>query len=174
LFNIAIRKKYSITIIMLNQTQPVIILIHGAWHKPLHLQSLAKKVEVELQLQCITPSLPSVGHSPPIHDNDVETISQVVRSIVHEGRECIVVLHSYAGIPGSSALDGLARSIRQRQGLNGGVIAVIYMPALIIPKGSTYLAFRGGQLPSTWNIRVSSSLYIQIGNFTYKKCDIGR
>jgi pimeloyl-ACP methyl ester carboxylesterase len=135
--------------------KPTIILVHGAWHNAHHLRSFVERLE-EAGFKCITPDLPSVGGDPPIPngDQDVQTIREAILSVINKGDNCVVGLHSYAGIPGSSALEGLGKNQRAQNGLKAGVIGLIYLPAWVLPKNQSLVGMRGGY-PPTWDVQVS-------------------
>ena len=49
--------------------------------------------------------------------------------------DVIVVMHSYSGIPGGQALDGLDKKTTTEQGLKGGVVRLVYIMSFIVPEG---------------------------------------
>ena len=49
-------------------------------------------------------------------------------------------MHSYGGTVGSSALSGLSAVHRAKQGLDGGVIHLLYLSAYILPVGSSIVS----------------------------------
>ena len=78
------------------------------------------------------------------------------------GREVIVVSHSYSGLPVSSALDGLGRIEREKNGMAGGVIKIIYLAAFLGKKGQSVMQVFGGQSPPWLKYDVSSlSVYLK-------------
>lgn len=121
---------------MVSASKPTFVCLHGAWHSP----SCFDKIKHLLSTHgyaCICPALPSTGAEPPIDDftQDVETIRSTVAELVEAEKEVIVVLHSYSGIPGGQALEGLDRHARKESGYEGGVIRVIYIMSFIVPEG---------------------------------------
>ena len=46
-----------------------------------------------------------------------------------------MVIHSYSGIPGGQALEGLDKKSRSERGLQGSVIRLIYVLSFIVPEG---------------------------------------
>ena len=67
-------------------------------------------------------------------------IRSTVAGLVEEGEEVIVVMHSYSGIPGGQALEGLDRKSRSEEGLAGGVTRLIYIMSFIVPEGFQHSA----------------------------------
>lgn len=85
----------------------------------------------------MTVDLPSVGAVPAKYDftEDVEAIRECAARLVEAGDDTVVVLHSYSGLPGGEALKGLGKAEREKQGLKGGVIRLVYIMSWIVPEG---------------------------------------
>ncbi len=121
---------------MSSTSKPTFVLLHGAWHSP----SCWSKTTALLSTHgyaSITPALPSTGASPPLPDftADVETIRSAVTELVEEGKDVIVVVHSYSGIPGGQALEGLDKKTVAEKGGKGGVVRMVYIMSFIVPEG---------------------------------------
>lgn len=75
---------------------------------------------------------------PPTADDDAAHIRQAVISVLDAAsnpKNVVLVLHSYSGVPGSSALKGLSKADRTAQGKSTSVIGVFYMASFILPLG---------------------------------------
>ena len=73
--------------------------------------------------------------------------SEIVKLVEDEGKEVVVVMHSYGGVVGSQACEGLGRVQRQQKGLAGGVIRLYYMCAFVLPAGQSLDGMLGGPPP---------------------------
>jgi hypothetical protein len=118
-------------------------------------------------------TLPSVvtNGTPASNDptQDMRAIRSTVSRYVEAGHYVIVVLHSYAGVPGGDALQGLSHTERAQRGLRGGVLRVVYVVGWIVKEGfkmcqeGDYSSFPP-YLQSNTNSRVStiylSSLFL--------------
>lgn len=51
--------------------------------------------------------------------------------------DVVVMLHSYAGVPGSSALKGLGRADRSAEGKTTAVVGVFYLASFVLPLGES-------------------------------------
>lgn len=60
--------------------------------------------------------------------------------------EVVLVLHSYAGMPGSEAAKGLGKREREDKGQKGGVVRLVFVQAYAMPEGFTPTA-GGAQFP---------------------------
>ena len=116
-------------------SKPAFVCIHGAWHSASCYDGI-KSILNTYGYDCFCPSLPSVGGNPPTNDftEDVKTIRSAVEELVQE-KDVIVVMHSYSGIPGGQALEGLDKQSCEEKGMKGGVVRLVYMMAFIVPEG---------------------------------------
>lgn len=46
------------------------------------------------------------GRPNPMHLNDVAAIHEVIPRLMNEGKEIVIVAHSYSGIPGCACTEG--------------------------------------------------------------------
>lgn len=115
--------------------KPVFVLLHGAWHSPACFDPI-KSILSTYDYTCVCPSLPSVGGNPPTKDfePDVQVIRSTVAELVEE-KDVIVVMHSYSGIPGGTALEGLDKKTCEQKGLKGGVVRLVYIMSFMVPEG---------------------------------------
>ena len=120
----------------MSTSKPAFVLIHGAWLSSACWDKL-KAILVKHGYTCVCPALPSSGASPPLEDftQDVEIIRSTVTELVKDNKDVIVVMHSYGGLPGSQALEGLDKATRAEKGFQGGVRRLIYIMALMVPEG---------------------------------------
>jgi pimeloyl-ACP methyl ester carboxylesterase len=116
--------------------KPVFVLLHGAWHTPQCWDSLVKEL-AKAGYDSIAPALPSSGSTPPVPDwsADIQIIRKTVSELVEKGRDVAVVMHSFSGMTGGTALEGLDRESRAASDLPGGVIRLIYVVAFLVPEG---------------------------------------
>lgn len=123
----------------MSMSPPTVVLVHGTWHTPAHYKAFTTALEATgLEVYC--PLLPTCNGSRPPDSSfcdDVATIRSLVMSLVQSGKRILLIMHSYGGVVGSSALDGLSLSQRSAEGLLGGVVNLIYACAYILPVGSS-------------------------------------
>lgn len=96
-------------------------------------------------------TLPTIGPAsrqgrdepaPPMYE-DAEAIAQEVKKISDQGKDVIIVGHSYAGIPMSQSTEGLDKKARSTQGKPGGVTRLAFLAALVPPKGGSAASLLG-------------------------------
>ncbi|KAI1150273.1 alpha/beta-hydrolase [Nemania diffusa] len=114
---------------------PAFVLLHGAWHSPQCWSRLIPELE-KAGYSAIAPALPSCGSTPPTPnwDADVEVIRETVSKLVVE-QDVVVVMHSFSGMTGGTALEGLDKKSCLAKGLKGGVVRLIYIVAFLVPEG---------------------------------------
>lgn len=116
-------------------SKSVFILLHGAWHSPRCWNRLITALN-KAGYSVVAPALPSCGSNPPTPDwsKDVETIRKTVSGLVQE-QDVIMVMHSFSGMIGGTALEGLEKQTCALKGLKGGVVRLIYIVAFLVPEG---------------------------------------
>ena len=122
--------------------KPTIVFVPGAWHTPEAYSSVIQVLESR-SYNCIGVHLHSIGPSPTCEGftEDVATIRASVEKLIDgEEKEVVVVLHSYSGLPGSQALQGLGLKERQGSGKKGGLIRIVYIMAYLVPEGFQQVA----------------------------------
>ncbi|KAF7587688.1 hypothetical protein BBP40_006874 [Aspergillus hancockii] len=118
-------------------TRPTILVIHGAWHYPEFYAPFCKELE-QLGCEVICPRLPTCNNdAPPTKKlaDDAALIRQTAQSLLDSGKTVIAVMHSYGGVVGTEALQGLALK------------RLIYMTAFVPSSGKSLAGMFGGRLP---------------------------
>lgn len=137
--------------------KPTILLIPGAWHQGDTFSPVAHILRVQ-GYQAETITLPSAGGptSTTAYDDAKYIRKTHLNNLVAQGKEVIIVMHSYSGIPGTECVKGFARRDLATQGKNGGVVSLIYLSAFIVPAGASIQPFLPGGLDSFMTMDVSS------------------
>ena len=151
---------------MPSETKPTVVIVPGGWHLPIHYEPLTKVLS-SYGFPSIALLLPTFGASPPDKDlyDDIAYISSQLEELVEKaGREVIVIVHSYGGIPGSSAARPFVREGRAQQGKQGGVIGVLYISSFAMPAGKTTLEAIEGMNLDWVVIDVSTPYPLQFPN----------
>lgn len=104
--------------------------------------------------------LPSVGASPHLKsfDSDVSLIRSTVDGLLSQGKDVVMVYHSYGGSAGSQALSeyvGKSESERKK-GDEGKVRRLVYCCAFVLPEGNSLMTALGEKLLPWFIIDVRS------------------
>ena len=118
--------------------KPTIVFVHGAWHNVSSWDVVRSKL----------PSYPTVavplastgGNAAEVtsHLQDVAVVRQELEKLIKDdGKDVVLVMHSYGGTAGSGAVLGLEKARRQQHGEKGGVVGCLFIAAVIVPKGTS-------------------------------------
>ena len=120
--------------------KPTFVLVHGAWHRPVHGEKLVAALDrhgyksLALALpSSVEPGAPILEDSQP----DIDVIRKAIIDVLDSGSNAIVVMHSYGGIPGMSAVKDLDTASRKKAGFDTSVIALAGISTFLQPAGWT-------------------------------------
>ncbi|RSM07075.1 hypothetical protein CEP52_005453 [Fusarium oligoseptatum] len=133
--------------------KPVFLVVTGAWHPPLCYDSLKNELN-RLGYECAIPQMPSMGHGTHgvTWEADKAKVLETAVPYFEEGREVVLVGHSYGGIPATVATEGQGVHERAERGLKGGFRSIVFLAAFAVPvKGWDLLTTLGGVWPDWQN-----------------------
>lgn len=135
---------------------PTILFIPGGWHGPETFDDIRKGLSGR-GYDTAAVSLPSVGanDSNVSLADDTAGIRAMLEKLIGEDKDVLVVSHSYGGIPGSNAVQGLNKKDRAARGEKGGVLMFVYMASFAIPAGACLMDGIGGKDLPWWDVKVS-------------------
>ncbi|PHH64523.1 hypothetical protein CDD81_4302 [Ophiocordyceps australis] len=118
---------------------PAVVLVPGAWTPPPAYHRLHSALETR-GFVVHSPALPTNnGQQPPnsSFDADVRAVRLAVLPLVQAGQQVVLLMHSYGGVPGTSALQDLTLKDRRGQNLQGGVVALVYAAAFMLEESQS-------------------------------------
>ena len=120
--------------------KPTLLIIPGAWHTSIYFDPLLAVLSKHAY-PTVCKALPSVAPSNP-KAHTAQTDAEFVRNslllpLLDEGKDVIVIMHSYGGQAGSAAAFGLGVEERKKAGLHGGVLGLVYICAFVVPSGKS-------------------------------------
>ncbi|KAH3905254.1 hypothetical protein HBI56_173410 [Parastagonospora nodorum] len=132
-------------------TRPFIVIVPGGAQNPAHYGYLSHLLLLA-GYPVYSALLPSVGTEGKVTiDDDAAYIRDrmLLPILDYEEHDVILLMHSYGGIPGSAAANGLSKTERSAQGKNTSVIGQIYFAAILAKggDGGNLLDPLGGQYP---------------------------
>ncbi|KAE8318229.1 Alpha/beta hydrolase fold-1 [Aspergillus transmontanensis] len=116
--------------------RPTFLVIHGAWHHPELYGTFCKAIE-NRGTEVVCPRLPSCsGELPPTKtiQDDIALIRATAESLIQDGKQVFAVMHSYGGMVGTDALEGL------------GIQRLIYLAAFVPSSGKSLVDMLGGSM----------------------------
>ena len=135
----------------MSSEKPTIVLIPGSFlHSSHYTPTLQPLMDAGLSIHVLDPPCyyAKKPNLPTMYD-DAAFIANYVTQLADQGKEVVLVAHSYGGTPASECIKDLSKEARQRNGKQGGVIRLAYITA-VVPKVGSGLAetmVGGAQIP---------------------------
>jgi pimeloyl-ACP methyl ester carboxylesterase len=124
---------------MNSTTKPTIILVPSSfcpsallWDKTVDILRSSGYDTIAIELPTVEP--PATAPEKSMLD-DAVPIHGVVEARANDGKDAMLVMHSYGEIPGTQAVHGLSRKERSQEGKTGGVACLVYISALLVKEG---------------------------------------
>lgn len=117
---------------------PIILIGPGGFTLPeLYSDVIAHVANEGYSIQALR--LPSVGYKtnvPGTMQNDAAFIASEILKQADEGKDVVLIAHSYGGLPATESTKGLSKADRQRQGKSGGLVRLAYIRTLFSQSGN--------------------------------------
>ncbi|KFY85154.1 hypothetical protein V500_08651 [Pseudogymnoascus sp. VKM F-4518 (FW-2643)] len=127
-------------------TKPTILIVPGSFSAASLYDTLVSALHA-LSFRAIVSDLPSASRLPPCPAasmaDDAAHFHGIAESLADEGRDIVIVTHSYGGIPGTEAAKGLAKADREAEGKKGGVVRLVYLTSIVPPVGGSLISTLG-------------------------------
>jgi hypothetical protein len=135
-------------------SKPTLIFAAGAWYPHTIFDPIIEKLP---DYRSRSVAFPSIQQATSVVDlqPDIDAVSSLVQQEADAGHDVIVIAHSWAGLPVSSALDGLSKSEREKSGQKGGVVKLIFIAAFLPNAGESLIGAFGGMPPPWYVLDVS-------------------
>ncbi|KAL5348094.1 hypothetical protein ACLOAV_006574 [Pseudogymnoascus australis] len=146
---------------------PTLVFVPGSWHKATCYNKIIKPLQEQHKLKCIAVTLPSTTGDPEAtFKNDIDAAQAVISSETTQGRNVVVIAHSYGGLVGNSAIKGFAKprdivaasstsqsNSDQSQASNQGfVIGLILIASGFTLTGVAFMDPFFGHPPPSWRV----------------------
>jgi pimeloyl-ACP methyl ester carboxylesterase len=137
--------------------KPTIVFAPGAWHTADCFDAVRNALHAR-DWPTEAVDYPSVGAEPPSKGvaDDVAVVRATLERLAEAGKKIVLIMHSYGGLVGANAVEGLGFKQRSQQGREGGVIILVYLSAFVIPLGKSALDLLGGNYLPWMRVEVSS------------------
>lgn len=125
-------------------SKPTILLVPGSFALPEFYDPLFEAVRAKgYDIRGL--HMPTVGlrtgegrpGTPPSMYDDAALIAKEAEKVADEGRDVIILGHSYGGVPVTQSAEGLGKKERQARGKEGGVVNLAYMTCLVPAVGKS-------------------------------------
>ncbi|EFR02008.1 hypothetical protein MGYG_05011 [Nannizzia gypsea CBS 118893] len=89
---------------------PTLVFIPGAWHKAACFEKVTKILSEQYGFKCVLVTLPSTkGNPEATFKDDLDAARTAISNETTQGRDVVVLAHSYGGMVGNSAIKGFTR-----------------------------------------------------------------
>jgi pimeloyl-ACP methyl ester carboxylesterase len=132
---------------------PSFVLVPGAGHGPEVWDKVSTLLKKE-GFNSFSVTLPTTaGDSSASFKDDVKATQDIIQTETSQGHDVVVVVHSYGGIVGQSAMKGFTTNGTQGPTTNKGhVIGLITMASTFAQAGMAFLDASGGKPPPSWRV----------------------
>ncbi|PNY29236.1 Uncharacterized protein TCAP_00849 [Tolypocladium capitatum] len=136
--------------------KPTLVFVPGAWHSPEVWSRVSSEIEARKhEYKCVRVALPStLSHPAATFADDVEAVRDAIVAETTQGRDVVIVVHSYGGHVGNSAIKGLTRNTHDAapsaKGSSGHVVGMAMVATGFTVTGVSFIDGLGGKPPPTW------------------------
>ncbi|KAH8666972.1 Alpha/beta hydrolase fold-1 [Xylariales sp. PMI_506] len=126
-------------------SKPSILIVPGSFAHPSLYDNLVEALAKHgYELRAL--HIPSIGLEagvgrdipPPSMYDDAAFIAQEVNKLADEGKDVVLIPHSYGGVPATESVDkSLTKEAREKDGKKGGLVRLAYMTCLVPAVGQT-------------------------------------
>jgi pimeloyl-ACP methyl ester carboxylesterase len=120
--------------------KPTVVIVPGSF-SPSSLYSTIISQLSSHGYPALAVSLPSVGRhhgaAPATLAEDAAHIHSVTARLADDGKDIVLAMHSYGGIPGTESARGLAKADRQAKGEKGGITRLVYLTSYLVEEGQS-------------------------------------
>lgn len=117
---------------MASIVKPTLVLFPGAWHLASTLAGFVEELKSR-GYPAEAHTLRSVGNPAATVAYDVVHIRSILLSHIEQGKDVVLIVHSFAGYGGSEAIEGLHKRTRAANGQVGGLVGGIWLAAFMPP-----------------------------------------
>lgn len=137
-------------------SKPTLVLVPGAWHNASTWDKVSSLMAAQ-QYKCISVALPSTMSDPSATLlQDIEAVRDSIVDETIQGRDVVVVVHSYGGMVGESAIKRLTRHKQDgsssEKDPSGSVIGIVMLATGFVQTGVSFIDGTGGKPPPFWTI----------------------
>lgn len=146
----------------MSSEKPTILLIPGAWLQANAFEAVATILRAQgYPVQTMTLLSAGGPTSTAVADDAEDIRRRFLSQLVTQGKEVIIGMHSYSGIPVAESVKGFARKDLAAQGKKGGAIRLTYIKAFLITAGQSAASILGEHINEVMTFDVWSLIHIK-------------
>lgn len=133
----------------MSTSKPSLVFVHGAWHTAETWTKVCPLLEAQ-GYKTVAVSLPSTKGDPSIgYGDDIRVTRDAITGETSQGRDVVVVVHSYGGFVGGSAIKGLTKpkTSEDASSAEGHVLGLVLLTTGFTKSGCSFMEAMGGGGP---------------------------
>ncbi|KAL2070663.1 hypothetical protein VTL71DRAFT_13689 [Oculimacula yallundae] len=132
-------------------TNTAFLIVPGSFTPPTLYTKIISLLQAQNYLASVIPlqSASERPQGPATFEEDASAIHSALLALVEEGKDVVLVMHSYGGYPGTEASKGLSKKEREKEGKEGGIVRLVYMAAFIPAVGGSIVGGLGENVPDS-------------------------
>ncbi|EXJ58602.1 hypothetical protein A1O7_06029 [Cladophialophora yegresii CBS 114405] len=140
-----------------NVDKPVIVIVPGSFSPAPFYADVVAALRSH-GYEAIVETLPSSARSPlrgekaATMQDDADHFRNIVEKIADQGRDVVIMTHSYGGFPGTECSKGLSKEERNTAGKTGGISRFVYVTSVVPTPGHSLKDLMGELVPSFINV----------------------
>lgn len=142
--------------------KPAVVVVNGSFCPELFYSDMKEEFS-KAGYEAVVANIPSIGNGDRLPAatvaEDASHIHSITSKLANQGKDVVLMTHSYGGIPGTESAQGLAKKEREAVGKVGGIVRLIYMTSVVPPVGKSLGDLLGDSLPETIEVQVCMTLY---------------
>jgi hypothetical protein len=140
------------------KAKPTIVIVPGAFTAEFMYTTLIDKLRGHGYETTFISNLTTIWKegAPPTMFDDAAQIHSRCEKLADDGKDIVLMMHSYGGIPGTESARGLGKKDRQAAGQPGGIVSLVYCSALIAKEGQSAYMAMGVDMPVMDDIGLQS------------------
>jgi pimeloyl-ACP methyl ester carboxylesterase len=139
-------------------TKPAFVFVPGAWHTAETWTKVTSAL-VTQGYESVSVTLPTTsGDASASFVEDVKATRNAIEAQLSQKRDVIVVVHSYGGVVGQSAM----KDLTSVSSLTGRIIGLVVIASGYAQPGMAFLDGTGGTPPPTWRLHPSGFAELQV------------
>ncbi len=140
--------------------KPAIVIVPGSFSPASFYADLLSALQSH-GYEAIVETLLSSARSPlrgekaATMEEDAQFFHDIAEKLADQGKDVVIVTHSYGGIPGTECSEGISKDERKAAGKPGGVSRFVYVTSVVPPPGKSLKDLMGDLVPSFINVEAS-------------------
>ena len=135
--------------------RPAVLLIPGSFSKISGYTVVIEHLQ-HYGYEVVYADIPSIGRRDPAPPatmaDDAECVNALATELAAQGKDIVLVTHSYGGVVGSECTKNVSKKERQAAGKPGGIIQLLYMTSIVPRFGESMMAAMPGDKPGPFLI----------------------